>query len=114
VAGLEARLEHLERLERGTQAELSTGVTGREHDTTQRDAIQAENPHLGHRHLPTNEAPALGAAATGGIITAVSDYVPFLHVDVAGMAASAVAVGAATVTWMRARRKAGHANRSQD
>jgi hypothetical protein len=111
VTDLQARVE---RLEDGTQAESSTGITGQEHDTTQRDAIQAENPHLGRRHLPTNEALALGAAAAGGVITTFADYVPFLHADVAGMATSAVAVGAAAVTWMRARREAGNANRSQD
>jgi hypothetical protein len=111
ITDMQARLE---RLEQGNQAEPSTGITSQEHDAAQRDAIKAENPQTQRRHLPTDEALTLGAAATGGLITTVADYVPFLHADVAGIAASAVAVGAATVTWMRSRREDRHANRSQD
>jgi hypothetical protein len=111
ITDLQARLE---RLERGNQAEPSTGITGQEHDQAQRDTAKAEDVQTQRRHRPTDEALALGAAATGGLITTVADYVPFLHADVAGIAASAVAVGAATVTWMRARREDRHADRSQD
>jgi len=111
ITDLQARLE---RLERGNQAEPSTGITDQEHDATQRDAVKAEDSQTQRRHHPTDEALALGAAATGGLITTVADYAPFLHADVAGIAASAVAIGAATVTWMRARREDRHADRSQD
>jgi hypothetical protein len=111
ITDLQARLE---RLERGNQADPSTGITGQEHDQAQRDTAKAEDVQTQRRHRPTDEALALGAAATGGLITTVADYVPFLHADVAGIAASAVAVGAATVTWMRARREDRHADRSQD
>ena len=46
------------------------------------------------------------------MITTLADYVPFLHADVAGIAASAVA--AATVAWMRAKRETRHAHRPED
>jgi hypothetical protein len=111
ITDLQARLD---RLEHPNQAERTPFVSSRESSTAQQDAIEAENPQTQRRHLPTNEALALGAAATGGVITAVADYVPFVHADVAGIAASAVAVGAATVTWIRSRGEARHANRSQD
>jgi hypothetical protein len=111
VIEMQARLE---RLERGAQAEPSTVITGQERDTAQQDAIEAKNPQARGRHPPTDEALALVAAATGGVITTIADYVPFLHADVAGVAASAVAVGAATVTWLRARGEERHAHRSED
>lgn len=111
ITQLQARLE---RLESTNQSERTPFVSSRESGTAQQDAVEKENPQTQRRHLPTNEALALGAAATGGVITAVADYAPFLHADVAGTAASAVAVGAATVTWIRARGEARHANRSPD
>jgi chromosome segregation ATPase len=108
---LQARLE---RLEHASQAEPSTDVTDREDDAAKRDGSKADAQQLQRRHLPSDEALALGAATAGGVITTVSDYVPFLHADMAGMAASVVAVGAATLTWMRARREAKHAHQSKD
>lgn len=111
ITDLQARLE---RLEQGSQTEPSHRLTGQERDTAQKDAIEADNRQARPWRRPTDEALALGAAATGGVITTVADFVPYLHADVAGVAASAIAVGAAAVTWMRTRGEAGHANRRED
>lgn len=103
-----------ERPEQTSQAQQSTGLTDREHDSAQRDGSKADAQIVKRRHLPSDEALTLGAAAAGGVITTVSDYAPFLHADVAGVAASVVAVGAAGLTWIRARREEKHAHQSKD
>jgi hypothetical protein len=104
----------LERQEHTSQAEQSTDLFDREHDSAQRDDSKADAEKVQRRRLPSDEALTLGAAAAGGVITTVSDYAPFLHADVAGVTASVVAVGAAGLTWMRARREAKHAHQSKD
>jgi hypothetical protein len=106
IAELQARLE---RLEHANQAEPTADAIGRERETAERSDIV---PSQTRRWLsPSNEGLALGAAAAGGVLTTVSDYVPYLHADVAGIAASTLAVGAAAVTWMRAKGEAKHARR---
>lgn len=106
IAELQARLE---RLEHANQAEPTADTIGRERETAERSDIV---PSQTRRWLsPSNEGLALGAAAAGGVFTTVSDYVPYLHADVAGIAASTLAVGAAAVTWMRAKGEAKHARR---
>ena len=110
IAELEARLE---RLEHRGDAESSTGITGRERDTGQQAAVEAENPQTRHRRLPNDAALAMGAATAGGILTTVADFVPFMNADVAGIVSAAVAVGATTITWIRARREAKDAHRPE-
>jgi hypothetical protein len=63
--------------------------------------------------MPSDEAFLLAAAAGGGIVTTLADYVRYLPADAAGITASVLAVGAATITWARKHREAKNADRSK-
>jgi len=111
IADLQARLE---RLEHAGPAEQGTGVTSRERDTRQWAATESTEGHPRRWGVPSDEGLALGAATAGGMLTAMADYVPYVHADIAGIVASGAAVGAAGITWMRSRREGKHGHRSED
>jgi len=94
-----------------SQVEPSAGITGQEYDAAEQSASRATREQ--RWHLPSDEGLALGAATAGGVITTVSDYIPYMHADVAGITASAVAVGAAAVTYLRKKREASNARRPE-
>jgi len=111
IADLQARLE---RLEHAGPAEQRTEVTSRERDTGQWAATEAAQGHPRRWKVPSDEGLTLGAATAGGVLTAMADYVPYVHADIAGIVASGAAVGAAGITWMRSRREGKHGHRSED
>lgn len=110
IAELEARLERLERAGQASE----TKISGKDLTSDQQAETEATEGHPHRWRGLSDEALALGAAAAGGMITTISDYVPFVHAEVAGMVASSVAVGAAGITWMRSRREGKHGHRPKD
>jgi uncharacterized protein (TIGR03382 family) len=55
--------------------------------------------------MPSSEALLFGAAAAGGALTTMADFIRYLPADTAGIGASFLAAGAAAVAWMRRRRE---------
>lgn len=105
---------HLERVEHTSQSEAATKVTGKESDSGQQAEIEETKGRPRRWGLPSDAAVALGATTASSVITTIADHVPYLHADIAGMLANAVAVGAAGVTWMRSKNEGKHGHRPKD
>ena len=110
VADLKAAVARLERV---NQPEPSSRIANEEDGKAQKDGSKTEARHMSGWHMPTDQALAVGAAASE-TIAAISDYVPHVNPGAVGITASVVAVGAAAVTWFRARKEAKHAHRPKD
>jgi hypothetical protein len=111
ISDLQARCE---RLEHSGKPEPESGVLARERDTSQWSGIKENDGNPRRWSVPSNEALAFGATAAGGVITTIAGYVPYLHADLAGMVANAVAIGATGVAWMRSRKEEKHGHRPEN
>ena len=101
VSALEARMQHLER---GGDDPSLTAMRSNGQDTA--SAAAEDKTHQQERpEWASNEALGLAAAVGGGILTTTADYWSYLPATYAGIAASAMGIGAATIGWYRKRKE---------
>jgi hypothetical protein len=100
MSALEARLE---RLEQGGRDEPAASIVDRAHEGPAEE-VAREKSKRGWKH-PSDEALLFGAAAAGGALTSVADFVTYLPPEAAGIGASVLAAVAAAVAWGRKRKE---------
>lgn len=104
---LEARLERLEQ-KADDPALAAMRNSGQDAQTV---AEEAKKQQPDRPEWRSNEAVGLAAAVSGGIVTTIADYWSALPATYAGIAASALGIGAATVGWYRKHREVKDAHR---
>jgi uncharacterized protein YlxW (UPF0749 family) len=108
--GMEALEARLERLERNSPDKPPAPVSNKEQSGAE-TAGEETRRQAARREWRSNEAIGLAAAVGGGVLVTVADFTSALPATYAGIGASALGVGAATVGWYRRHREAKDAHR---